>query len=157
MSFTHTFCVERKSLSDYRKHGLPMGWFAVSWRLFNDTDTRKLTGKIFRISTSKGSIYRTLRFSADAITEDPECSPLYLDYDGWLKLDGYRSDASPKIENVTITQCTKIRSLGAILTYPDPVQRLIGWVSLISVIVGLISLGLGLLALYLSMFFTTIP
>ncbi|HVZ17141.1 MAG TPA: hypothetical protein VG897_08490 [Terriglobales bacterium] len=126
------------------KVGIPLGWFVISHRHMPVKSRRRVAhGRWYRISCEGYSIFRILRFSPNLKFSQADENELVVDWVGWLDLHGRADDVDGPLT-------LKIEPLPLILTplmtvkHPDPIYRLMGWLALISV-------GLGLLSIFLSL------
>ncbi len=124
------------------KVGIPLGWFVISHRHMPVKSRRRIAhGRWYRITCDGYSIYRILRFSPNLRYDmNGECE-VVLDWVGWLDLHG-------RADNVDGSISLEIEELPAIftplmaITHPDPTYRLMGWLSLISLALGILSIFL---------------
>jgi len=106
------------------------------------------TGKWFRLRTSDGTIFRILRFDPQMAYSDANgTADVFIDYHGWLKLIGY-GDNVDVTTNVEFKQARWWQKMHCMMSHPDPAYRLAGWLSLVSLLLGIIGLALGIIPLF---------
>jgi hypothetical protein len=127
-------------------NALQLGWFSLSYLIFPTKAERRInTGKWFCIESTDGKIYRVLRFSPRlSFCSKDKKAQIVLDYDGWLHVLGYNEDTSKSLA-VSIRRAEWYELLKCVLTHPEPAYRLAGWLATISVILGILSLVIGIL------------
>jgi hypothetical protein len=125
------------------------GWFAVSHLWIPDKRARRReTGRWFRIQSDRSKIYRVLRFRPGLKSNTEQgTGQILLDYDGWNQLTGFSEEVVPELRLVFRT-AKRREFLGCISSHPDPSYRLAGWLGVISVVLGVIGLGLGMISLF---------
>lgn len=135
---------ERVSPASFvEKAGIPLGWFVISHRwVESKRERRYLHGKWFKLSSTYGSIYRVLRFSANLTGAPGKQGQLVIDYPAWLDLNGRAENVSGSLE-VSLAPVKWWEAPKLAVAHPDPSFRLAGWLAIISVAMGLISLALG--------------
>ena len=129
------------------KIGIPLGWFVISHRWMLDKKARRLAhGRWFRLTTSHGSIYRVLRFSAKLQGTLGGQGEMVIDYPGWLDLIGRAEDSNITAE-IDIVPARWWQAGALAVSHPDPSIRLAGWLAMLSVALGSVSILLGVWAL----------
>lgn len=127
---------------------LPLAWFAISSTIEPDVACRRAwTGKWWKISSSKGVIYRTVRFSGyNYLKQDSTTKhwKIVLDYDGWVLLAGEAEDLDSTID-LEIQPLRFWEVLWTTHTHPDPAIRVATWLAYISVVLGVFGVVLGFL------------
>ena len=144
-----TIIATRKSPQSLQSGQLSLGWCAISHRHFcTKSERRRLTGNWICIRSEHAKIYRVLRFSA-TLRADVESNngDLVLDYDGWLKLSDF-IESTPEALQVTIDKVRWWQLPFCAIGHPDPSYRLSSWLGIISVVLGLIGMGLGVLSCF---------
>lgn len=116
-------------------NGLPLGWFALSFRWTADKNTRRRThGKLYRLRSPHGTIYRILRYAVPLQGEhETQASDVAIDWPGWLVLQGYREDMEQPLE-LDITRARVWHWPHFAYSHPDPVTKLallLGWLSFV--------------------------
>lgn len=130
------------------KLGIPLGWFVISHRWMAERQTRRLLhGKWFKISSATGSVYRVLRFSANLAGTPGKAGEIVIDYDAWLDLFGRVENVGGPLE-LEIRRARWWESLRLATSHPDPAFRLASWIAVLSLVLGLISLVLGVWSLW---------
>jgi|SRR6056297_320869 len=127
---------------------MPRGWFAISHLWMTNKRQRKLNhGKWFKIKSSKGQVYRILRFSVDLAGDLNEGKgQIVVDWQGWLQLWDYAEDVSGEID-LTISKIGWWQYPRVFIAHPDPTYRLAAELRLLSVLLGIMSVILALLAI----------
>jgi hypothetical protein len=129
-------------------HAYPV-WFTISHRFLDDkVDRRMASGKWFQLRTTDGTIFRILRFESKlAYSDNVGTADVFIDYHGWLKLIDYS-------ENIDVTTDVEFKKAGwwqlmhCMVSHPDPGYRLAGWISLVSLLLGIVGLALGMIPLF---------
>jgi hypothetical protein len=124
--------------------GIPAGWFVISHRWISDKSTRRLAhGRWFKIKSGEAEVFRILRFSPNL-----EGSPakgtgqIVMDWNGWLDLFGRADDVVGPIE-LEFSEARWWHFPRLAVSHPDPTVRMSG-------ILALVSVGLGILSLLLT-------
>ncbi len=140
-SFTREF--ERLSPSSLgEKIDIPLGWFVVSPRLVpTKAERRERHGVLCKITSEHSSIFRVLRFSANLRSAKNGSAQIILDYIGWLQIIGRDEDLDQTIR-LTIQSAQWYEYLRFALSHPDLAYRLASWISLLSLGLGVLSIGL---------------
>lgn len=137
---------------------LPVGWFAISpmWHRPQETpmskadkrERRGLRGRWYAITSHQATIYRILRFDPKLRFSSKEKSgDLELDWDG-------RNDLSDYPDGTVVLDIERVGEIWRWLCawrHPNPTDRLALRISVVlgglSIVLGLVGFGLGLLAL----------
>ncbi|HBQ8682557.1 hypothetical protein [Pseudomonas aeruginosa] len=134
------------------KIGIPLGWFVISHRWMPEKKQRREShGKWFKLSTSSGVVYRVLRFSANLRGAPGSTGDIVLDWPAWLDLFAREENVDGPIE-ITITPAKWWEYPRLAISHPDPAVRLAGWISIVSLILGALSVVLGGWSLYVTYF-----
>jgi len=128
---------------------IPAGWFVISYHWISEKgERRQLHGRWFRIKSPKGKIFRILRFSphldpksSDALSEAK--GEMIVDWPGWIELNGYEGETEKQL-GLELKEAQWWNFPQIVLSHPDPVYRLSGFLGLLSVALGLLSLILTL-------------
>lgn len=125
---------------------VPPGWFAVSHRWIDGKgERRKLHGRWFRIASESGSCFRVLKMVASLRgTKGAAEGDICLDWGAWLNLDGYAENTSGELP-LRISPATWLDMPAIAMSHPDPGYRISAKLALLSVLLGLLSLGIALL------------
>lgn len=127
---------------------IPAGWFVISYKLVEcKKDRRLLHGRWFSIKSPNGEIFRILRFSPHLEPKSLEDGSktkgeIILDWPGWVELSGYGEAKEPL--DLVLEEAGWWRFPQLVMSHPDPMFRLAG-------LLGLISVGLGILSLFLAL------
>ena len=140
------------------EYEIPAGWFAISywWVIDHQPKTdeekkkfqkklRRMHGRWFRIKNQEQEreIYRILRFSPNLQgSKKKGDGVICLDWPGWIELSDYEDTEKPLglvLEEVGWWPFPRF-----VMSHPDPVFRLAGFLGLLSVALGLLSLILAL-------------
>jgi len=106
------------------------------------------TGKWFQLRTSEGRIFRILRFDSKLPYSDQNgTADVFIDYHGWLKLIGY-AEKVDVTEDVEFKKARWWQLMRCMVSHPDPGYRLAGWLSLVSLFLGILGLLLGVIPLF---------
>lgn len=135
----------RKSDPTDQDKTLPLGWFAVRSDWVSEHDRAALRGKWYKISCGGNHCYRSL--SMDPTLKGSQKTgegQINIDWDGWLALHGYQKPHEEPLE-LTIEPANRFQLLTVGHSHPDPGIRA-------AAIVASVSLGLGFLALVISVF-----
>lgn len=144
---------ERVSPASFaEKTGVPLGWFVISYRWMPEKKSRRAAhGKWFKLSSSCGTIYRVLRFSADLRGTPGKTGEIVIDWPAWLDFFGREEDLDGpialKIEPARWWEYPRLA-----ISHPDPAMRLAGWISVISLGLGVVSTLLGGWSIYVVYF-----
>jgi hypothetical protein len=126
------------------KVDLPQGWCVISYRCFSDRKFRRHAhGRWFQIKSDQGCVHRVLRFSAKLRAPKKTTGEIVLDWVGWLDLNGRDENVDEPLK-LRISPVAWWRTPLMAKAYPDPTVRL-------AAMLGLISVGLGILSLVLSL------
>ncbi len=124
---------------------IPAGWFVISHRWISEKDERRqMHGRWFRIKSPKGEIFRILRFSPNL--EGSKASgegEMIVDWPGWIELNGMEAETEKQL-GLELKEAKWWNFPQLVMSHPDPVYRLSGFL-------GLLSVGLGLLSLILAL------
>ena len=126
------------------KVGIPAGWFVMSYRWMPEKlNRRSFHGRWFKIKSTRGEVFRILRFSAD-LSGGPTkgAGEIVIDWPGWLDLYGRAEDVDGSIE-LEFTKAKWWQFPRLAVSHPDPTIRLSG-------LLGLLSVGLGFLSIILA-------
>lgn len=133
------------------KVGIPLGWFVVSHRLMDSKQERRNShGRWFRLETSEGTVFRVLRFSANLTSATGKPAEIVLDYPAWLDLHGRAENVDGPLE-ISISPARWWESPRLAIAHPDPSIRLAGWLAVISVALGVLSVVLGGWSIWLTL------
>lgn len=126
------------------KVGIPLGWIVISHHHMPSKSARRAAhGRWYRISCEGYSIYRILRFSPNLHYNASGENDFVVDWVGWLDLHGRADDVDEPI-SLEIVSVPLILTPLMTITHPDPTFRLMGWLALISVALGVLSVILAL-------------
>ena len=102
---------------------LALGWFAISHRWTDDVQKRRASyGSIYKISSSKGSIYRNLKFSPRLKgSAKQQQGQILIDWYGWICLNVSGEESEP--ETLTIKKASILETFYYTTTHPDPAYR----------------------------------
>ncbi len=127
---------------------LPLGWCAIYWRFIDGIDgmaeRRKQHGRVWRISCDNRSIFRILRFSGNLQYAAGSPAQIAVDYLGWLVLCDHE-------ENLEASRKLSLRPAAwyecplFAFKHPDLTYQLATWIAVISLFLGLISIGLAVI------------
>ena len=132
------------------KIGIPLGWFVISHRWIADKKLRrKYHGKWFKLSTESGAIFRVIRFSANLTCTPSGPGQIVIDWPGWLDLFGREENVDGPVE-ISISPARWWEYPRLAISHPDPAMRLAGWISLLSLLLGIVSIALGAWSLYIT-------
>jgi len=119
-----------------RTEELSIGWVAVSHLFISDKrERRKLRGKLVRIKSAHGTIYRTLKFSSRLKHGEAQ---ILLDWDGWITICDDENEAG-QVE-VEITLASAFGKVYHSMSHPDPAYRHSMAVARIGIYIAIISL-----------------
>lgn len=129
------------------KRELPRGDIAISHYLVKNKETRRLMhGRLYKIETEHGSLYRAIRFDPKLKAGKGEGhAQILLDYQGWLKLIGYDPDRQFTPIDITMRPVKWYEYPNIGLSHPDPLTRQSYGLGLLAFWLGAIGLGLGIL------------
>lgn len=128
------------------KH-LQSGYFVISYNFVKDKDERRYQhGKWYEIKSEHASIFRALKFDGSLTSDPVKPAEIVLDYIGWLELIGRASDIRQEVP-LTIRSARWYQYPKLAISQPDLTFRLSIWVGLISLSLGLLSLFLAVWAL----------
>ena len=132
------------------KLGIPVGWVVVSWGWMPEKAARRRAhGRVFKISSGKQTVYRILRFSGNLKRDKASSSgEIVIDWPGWLELHDFSENVDPPL-TLEIKDVPKWQLWRLALSHPDPTYRLAGILGLVSIGLGILSVGLALLPLFL--------
>lgn len=120
------------------------GWYSISHRLFESAGSRRsFRNRWYRIQSSHGVIYRTLKFSPQLTgSRDSEESEIALDWDGYLILWGGEGKRNAK--ELLISPASPLALVACAWFFPDPAIRVgiqlaivLGGASLVLTLVGI--------------------
>lgn len=119
--------------------GIPLGWFVISYRwVESKSERRKSHGRWFKLQTESGTVFRVLRFSANLTGSPGKPGEIVLDYPAWLDLHGRAENVDRPIE-IAIAPARWWQSARLAVSHPDPSIRLAGWLAILSVGLGFVS------------------
>jgi hypothetical protein len=134
---------------------LPLGWFAVQFGHVTSCTPEagknlrhKVHGRWFEISSEKGKIIRNIRFAASnqiAFKGHKAKKLICIDWQGWIDLNG-RDGTSKLPLKLKIREVNWWAALIALPKHPDPAVRASTYLGLVSLSLGLLSIFLALLA-----------
>ena len=132
------------------------GWFVINFKHIHwpeDKEKSKkirheLHGKWFIIESNHGSVIRAIRFTTSGqlryessdksvVIEDMDC--IWMDWQAWIELNG-RTGESEKPLRLKIKPASWMRGILAVRTHPDPAIRLGGYLGLLSLLLGALSI-----------------
>lgn len=127
---------------------LPGGWFAISHRWIDDRAARRrLHGRWFKLTSSYGTIFRAIKFAPNLKGgANKEEGAIVLDWPAWLELNGFPNELEEKLE-LSITRVRWWHWPKLAISHPDPAIQTSGWLGILSLALGIISLFLALLTL----------
>lgn len=132
-------------LSNKTKEPITLGWFAINPNLIsNKSIRRKSHGEWFTIKSEHNKkIHRILRFSPNlkASSEEEGKSCIVIDWMGWLELGDFPEDV-PESMVIEISKTPFFKQFFIGLKHPDPSQRIPSIISLISLVLGVLSMVL---------------
>lgn len=127
------------------KVGIPAGWFVISHRLMPEKKDRRFQhGKWFKLSTREACVYRILRFSPNlrGVVTAGDPAEIVLDWPAWLDLHGRAEDVDRPLEiDIVAARWWEYPRLA--VSHPDPTVRLAGAISILSFVLGVVSVILG--------------
>ncbi len=122
------------------KVGIPLGWVVISHHHIPEkSDRRTAHARWYHISSGGFSIYRNLRFSPRLHYGTQSESDIVLDWVGWLDLHGRADDVDGPLE-LELTPVPTVLIPLMIVRHPDPTFRMMGWLALLSVALGILSI-----------------
>jgi len=122
------------------KVGIPLGWMVISHHHIPDKqERRKVHGRWYRVTSQGISVFRVLRFAPNLHFDWDGTSDLVIDWVGWLDLHGRASDVDGPLE-LEIEQVSPLLLPMMIVMHPDPTSRLAGWIALVSLALGVLSI-----------------
>lgn len=150
MKITSSFI--RRSPADFaQKIGMPIGWFVLPHRLVPDmAERRRLHGRWCKLSTDKGTAYRVLRFSPRLRSKGDGAPEVVLDWAAWIDLNGRDENVGGPAE-IAIQEARWWAYPKLATTHPEPSYRLASWIALVSLGLGLLSVGLGAWSVWLTL------
>lgn len=124
-----------KILPSSSTEDLALGWFALSHHWLKDKKTRRENyGRLFRIKSEHGTIYRNLRFSPRL-----KKSQGLFDWAGWIDLSGRTGEEeAPLLLDIRPATWAEIAFFGD--SHPDPAYRHSMLLARISLYISFISL-----------------
>lgn len=127
------------------KADFPLGWVVVSHRwLTAKADRRDAHGRWYRIQCDGRTIYRAIRFSGKLKGSPKQgIGEIVIDWPGWLDLNGRAEEVDNSIE-LSLRRVRFYDLPRVPVHHPDPAIRVAGWL-------GLISVGLGILSIILAL------
>lgn len=145
------------SLTHAGEGRVPVGWFSISHRWHelgsgrgreSKRNRRGLRGRWFSISSYKGTVYRILKYDPTlGITKNHKAGEMGLDWDGRISL----SDHPDGEVRLKVAPVGRLMTLRCAWDHPNPTDRLAFRIALVlgglSVFLGIVGIGLGLLAL----------
>ena len=143
----------RQSPSQFaQKTGIPMGWFVLPHRLVPDIrQRRRLHGSWCTIKSDKGAVYRILRFSprlkGGKVGGDSE---VVLDWAAWIELNG-RDEAADMPMELTVSKARFYQYPFLALRHQDPSYRLASGIAMVSLLLGAVSVALGVWSVLLAL------
>lgn len=133
------------------KVGIPLGWFVISHRLMESKQERREShGRWFKLKTNEGTVFRVLRFSPNLTSAKGKSAEIVLDYPAWLDLYGRAENVDAPLD-ISITRARWWESPKLAVSHPDPSIRLAGWLAVISVSLGVVSVVLGGWSIWLTL------
>jgi hypothetical protein len=136
----------RMSPADFaQKIGILPGWFVISHHHMKDKKQRRFAhGCWYKIvGENERSVFRVLRFSPRLSAGKNDNNPqIVIDWPAWLELSDFDENTSKPI-HLEIKKANWYFAPALAVSHPDPSTRLAGWL-------GLISIGLGLLSVVLA-------
>ena len=103
-------------------------------------------GRLYRLETEHGHIYRALRFDPKLKAgRGPDHAQLLLDYQGWLRLIGYDPDRENGCVLVSMRPIRWHEYVNVGLSNPDPLARQSYGLGLLGFWLGVLGFILGLL------------
>ena len=124
---------------------LPLGWFAIFWRFFDERpERRRQHGRVWRISCGDCSIFRILRFSANLRSAEGECAEIAIDYLGWLDLCN-REENVNGCRSLNLQPAAWYEFFFFAFKHPDLSYRLATWIATLSLFLGIISIILAVI------------
>lgn len=121
--------------------GVPEGWFVISHRWISETaDRRRAHGRWFRIRSAHCAVFRVLRFSPNLKGSPAQSSgDMVIDWSAWLDLHDRVEDVDQPIE-LEISPARWWHWPRLAVSHPDPSMRLAGYIAVVSLVLGLVSL-----------------
>lgn len=119
---------------------LTLGWFAISHRWINDkSERRKAYGKVYKISSKHGTVYRTLRFSPKLKGSlAKESGQILMDWHGWIGLSETGNEKFP--EDMKIKRANPLEIFYHSMSHPDPAYRHSMAVARVGLYISLVSI-----------------
>jgi hypothetical protein len=128
---------------------LALGWFALSYHWVGDKEARRRKrNHLYRIESDFGKTLRTLRYAGNLeYNAEPPSGSIAIDYQGWLELQGL---SIPELDtlHLRIRPASLWESLTAPIRHPDPTARQAGWIALVSLALGALSVLIALWAAF---------
>jgi hypothetical protein len=116
------------------KVGLPMGWIVVRHdHVAEKLKRRKTHGRWVSIKSTKGKVYRVLRYSVNLPADQ-----IVMDWVGWIDLQG-RTDQETEEVQLTISTARLWEHIVIPFKHIDPGYRMSAWLGAISVALGALS------------------
>lgn len=130
---------ERVPPSD-RTEQLTLGWVAISHRFLDDKQSRRgAFGKVYKIKSEHGVIYRNFKFSPRLKGSAKKGEgQILLDWQGWLDLCNIECE-NDSIE-LSIKKANVFEEFFHSVTHPDPAYRHSMAVARVGLYLGIISL-----------------
>jgi len=127
----------------HESYKLPLGWVVVRHgHLDTMSDRRKTHGRWVKIKSDKGTVYRLVRYSGSLPRDG-----IVIDYLGWMELQG-RQDEIQESYPITISSVRWYENLILPFKHIDPGIRLSSYLGGLSVILGIVSIYLGILPFF---------
>ncbi len=119
---------------------LALGWFAISHRWMEEKQIRRdAYGKLYRIKTDEGVIYRTLRFSPRLKgAPSKDSGQILMDWHGWIQLSKTGEEKYP--ERMKIKKANIFEIFWHSASHPDPAYRHSMAIARIGLYISLVSI-----------------
>lgn len=130
----------RKSPASFAERAeLPMGWTVLRFSHLPEKEQRRAThGHWVAMICGSNKIYRIVRYSVDLPTRQ-----VVLDWAGWIELQGRVADLEAEIP--ILVRTPRFWEYPVIpFNHIDPGYRMSAWLGALSVVLGLLSLGLAI-------------
>lgn len=150
MKLSATFT--RKSPAEFaQKIGLPVGWFVLPHRLIESmAERRRLHGKWCKLKSENGTAYRVIRFSPRLKgTNRGDGADIVLDWLAWIDLNDRDENVESPLR-ISIAEARWYEYPWLAVSHPEPSYRLASWIALVSLMLGGISVALGIWSVWLT-------
>jgi hypothetical protein len=127
------------------KIGIPEGWFVISHRWLPQTSARRHAhGRWYQIKSSHCTVFRVLRFSPNLKGAPGQpTGEIVIDWGAWLDLHDRAEDVDKEIE-LEFAPANWCHWPRLAVSHPDPSIRLAGYIAVVSLLLGIVSLVISL-------------